>query len=94
MILRYHQIQPRVVWKVHGAWIEGYDSQNKDKNITVKKNKSVIFSVHCIIAKKHVIPHPVIAAILNVILIFYNAEKQQYASQILQTQPKTNRNSY
>ena len=32
----------KVVWKVHGAWIDGYDSQNKDKNITNTKNKSVI----------------------------------------------------
>ena len=39
------------------AWIDGYDYQNKDtKNITIiKKNKSVIFSVQCII-KTHVIP--------------------------------------
>ena len=24
-----------------GAWIDGYDSQNKDKNISITKNKSV-----------------------------------------------------
>ena len=41
MILWYYQIRPKVVWKVHGAWIDGYDSQNKDKNITITKNKSV-----------------------------------------------------
>ena len=52
MILWYNQIWPKVVWKVHGAWIDGYDSQNKDKNITITKNKNlVIFSVQCIIAK-------------------------------------------
>ena len=27
-------------WCMHGAWIDGYDSQNKDKNITITKNKS------------------------------------------------------
>ena len=37
----WYQIRPKVVWKVHGAWIDGYDSQNKDKNITITKNKSV-----------------------------------------------------
>ena len=41
MILWYYQIRPKGVWKVHGAWIDGYDSQNKDKNITITKNKSV-----------------------------------------------------
>ena len=29
MILCYYQIRPKVVWKVHGTWIDGYDSQNK-----------------------------------------------------------------
>ena len=41
MILLCYQIQPKVDWKVRGAWIGGYDSQNKDKNITITKNKSV-----------------------------------------------------
>ena len=41
MILWYYQIWPKVVWKVHGAWIDGYKSQNKDKNITITKNKSI-----------------------------------------------------
>ena len=27
-----------------GAWIDGYDSQNKDKNITITKNKSHLIS--------------------------------------------------
>ena len=37
---------------VHGAWIDGYDSQKKEKNITITKNKSLLFfSVQCIIAK-------------------------------------------
>ena len=43
MILRYYQIWPKVIWKVHGAWIDGYDSQNKDKNITITKNKTLLF---------------------------------------------------
>ena len=30
-ILCYYQIPQKVVWKVHGAWNDGYDSQNKDK---------------------------------------------------------------
>ena len=42
MILWYYQIRPKVVWKMYGAWIDGYDSQNKDINITmITKNKSV-----------------------------------------------------
>ena len=43
MILWYYQIRPKVVWKVHGAWIDGYDSQNKDKHITITKIKSLLF---------------------------------------------------
>ena len=27
----------------NGAWIDGYDSQNKNKNITITKNKSLLF---------------------------------------------------
>ena len=43
---------PKMVWKVHGAWIDGYDSQNKDKNITITKIKSLLlFSMQCIKAK-------------------------------------------
>ena len=68
MILWYYQIRPKVVWKMHGAWIDGYDSQNKDKNITITKNKSMLLFRAVYYSKKHVIPHPVIAAILNVIL--------------------------
>ena len=68
MILGYYQIWPKVVWKVNGAWIDGYDSQNKDKNITITKNKCLFFFRAVYYSKNHVIPHPVIAAILNVIL--------------------------
>ena len=43
MILWYYQIPPKVVWKVHGACIDGYNSQNKDKNFTITKIKSQLF---------------------------------------------------
>ena len=70
MILWYYQIRPKVVWKVHGACIDGYNSQNKDKNITIMKNNSLLFfRGHAVYhSKNHVIPHPVIAAMLDVIL--------------------------
>ena len=59
---------PKVVWRVHGAWIGGYDSQNKDKNIAIMKNKSLLFFRAVYHSKNHVILHPVIAAISDVIL--------------------------
>ena len=58
-----------------GAWIDGYDYQNKDKNITITKNKSPVFFRAVYHSKTHVIPHPVIAAIFDVILKLYNTEK-------------------
>ena len=67
MISWYYQIRLKVVWKVHGAWIDGYDSPNKDKNITITKIKSLLFFHAMYYSKNHVIPYPVIAAILNVI---------------------------
>ena len=67
-ILWYYQIPPKVVWKVHGEWIGGYDSQNIDKNITITKNKSLLFFRAVYHSKNHVIPQPVITAILDVIL--------------------------
>ena len=66
-----------MVWKVHGAWIDGYDSQNKDKNITIMKIKSLIFFHAVYYSKHHVIPHLVIAAILIVILKKLYRWKQQ-----------------
>ena len=72
MILWYYQIRPKVVWKVHGAWIDGYDSPNKDKNITITKIKSLLFFYAMFYSKNHVIPHPVIAAILNNITTLKN----------------------
>ena len=73
----YYQIRPKVIWKVHGTWIDGYDSQNKDKNITIAKIKSLLFFRAVYHSKNHVISHPVIAAIFDIIVKNYNAEKQQ-----------------
>ena len=71
MILWFYQICPKVVWKVYGAWIDGYHSQNKGKIITITKNNSLLFFIFfraVYHSKNHVIPHSVIAAILDVIL--------------------------
>ena len=62
---------------LESAWIDGYDSQSKDKNITITKIKILLFFHAVSYSKNHVIPHPVIAAILNVILNILQAEKQQ-----------------
>ena len=64
MILWYYQIRP----KVDGAWIDGYDSQNKDKKLPLQNIRVCYFFRAVYYSKNHVIPHPVIAAILNVIL--------------------------
>ena len=67
-----------------GAWINGYDYQNKDKKLPLRRIKSVTFFVQCIIAKTYVIPHLVIADILDVILNnLHRLKQQQQASQIL-----------
>ena len=51
------------------AWVDGYDNQNKDKNITIAKNKSLLFFFRAVYhSKNRVITHPVIAAILDIIL--------------------------
>ena len=63
---------------------------------TLRKVCVCYFSVQCIIAKS-VIPHSVIAAILDVILnISKRRKQQQCASQILQIQSllKLSKNSY
>ena len=49
---------------VHGLM----DSQNKDKNITITKNKSLLLFPAVYHSKNHVIPNPVITVILDVIL--------------------------
>ena len=67
LILWYNQICPKVVWKVHGAWIDGYDSQNKDKTLPLRKIRVCYFFRAVNQSKKHVFSHPVNAAILNVI---------------------------
>ena len=61
MILWYYQNWPKVVWKVHGAWIDGYDSRAKTKSLPLRK-------IRVYNSKNHVIPYPVVAAILTVIL--------------------------
>ena len=66
---------------MHGAWIDGYDFQNKDKKITITKNKSLLFFRVVYHSKKHVTPHPVIAAILGV--------NNNMPGKIFQIQPKT-----
>ena len=56
-----------MVWKVaHG--LMDMITRIKTKNITITKNKSVIFFNAVYHSKAHVISHPVIAAILDVIL--------------------------
>ena len=69
-----------------GALVDGYVYQNKDKNITIMKNKSVIFSVQCIIAKTMWFPTLLLLPSWTSSWIFSSAEKQQNASQILQIQ--------
>ena len=72
MILCYYQILSKVVWKmVHG--LMDAITKTKTKHITITKNESLLCFFHAVYhSKNHVIPHPVIAAILYVILnIFY-----------------------
>ena len=65
-ILWYYQIRPKVVSKMHGAWMDTI-SRTKTKTLPLRKLRVCFF--HAVYyRKKHVIPHPVIAAILNVIL--------------------------
>ena len=68
MILWYYLVRPKVVWKVHGAWIDGYNFQNKDKTLPLPKIRGYYFFLAVYLSKNHVISHPVIAAILDVIL--------------------------
>ena len=53
---------------LESAWIDEYDCKDKDKNTTITKIKSLLFFHAVSYSKNHVIPHPVIGAILNVIL--------------------------
>ena len=68
MILWYSQILSKVVWKVQGAWMDGYDSQNKDKTLPLRKIRDCYFFLAVYHSKNHVISHCVIGAILDVIL--------------------------
>ena len=51
-----------------GVWIDGYDYQNKDKKHYHSKKISPLFFRAVHYSKNYVIPHHVIAAILDVIL--------------------------
>ena len=68
------------------------------EHITISKNKSLCYFFRALYHTKNVIPHPVIAAILEVILNILQRWKQhqQQASQILQIQLliKLSENSY
>ena len=68
MILWYYQILPKVVWKVKGAWMDKYDSQNKDKTLPLRKIRDCYFLLAVYHSINHVIPHRVIGAILDIIL--------------------------
>ena len=84
----YDIIRPSQGGLESGVWIDEYNYQNKDK-ISITKSMSLFFFFRAMYySKKHVIPHSVIAAILDVILsISKRRKQQQYAGQILQIQP-------
>ena len=42
-IILYYGIIRAAKSGLESAWISGYDSQNKDKNITITENKSLLF---------------------------------------------------
>ena len=58
MILWHYQIRPKSGLE-SGAWIDGYDYQNKDKkkNITITKNKICYFFRAVYHSKNYVIPN-------------------------------------
>ena len=64
MILWYHQIWPKVVWKVHVRLMD----RTKTKTIPLRKIRVCYFFHAVYRSKNHVVPHRVIAAILDVIL--------------------------
>ena len=83
MILWYYQIRPKVVWEVHGAWIDGYflsiilaslrlsitpDTIPRTKtNHYHYKNKTLLFFRAVYHSKNIVIPYCFIAGILNIL---------------------------
>ena len=80
-----------------GAWIDGYDYQNKDKTLPLQKIRVRYFFCAVYHSKTHVISNPVIAAILDVILnILQHLKQYQHSSQIPQIRRllKTSENSY
>ena len=44
-----------------GAWVDGYDFENKDKHFTITKIRVCYFFCAVYHSKNHVVPHPVIA---------------------------------
>ena len=69
--------------------------RTKTKTLPLRKLKACYFFHAVYYSKNHVIPHPVIAAILNVILNILQRWKTTITScQILQIQMKTIRYSY
>ena len=69
MILRFISSDPTKSGLGSGAWINGYDDQNKDtqKHYHYEKISLLVFSA-VYQNKTHVIPYPVISAILDAIL--------------------------
>ena len=68
---------------------DAFLKKRRDKN-NITKSMSLLFFRAVYHSQNHVIPHSVIAAILDVILPISKCRKQQYASQILQIQPLLN----
>ena len=60
-----------------GVWIDEYNYQNKDKNELYKKYESVFFFSAAYHSKNYLVSHPVIAAILSIILNISKRRKQQ-----------------
>ena len=86
MILWYYQTYPKVVWKVVHGLMNTIIKTKTEK--ALRKARVCCFCRAVYYNKNHVIPHSVIAAILDVILsILKRRKQQQYASQILQIQP-------
>ena len=64
-----------------GVWIDEYNNQNKEKN-NITKSMSLLFLCAVYHSKTHVIPHSVIAAILDVI---FNISKRRKTTTICQS---------
>ena len=67
IIFRYYQIQPKVVLKVVHGMMDAI-TRTKTKTLPLRK-KSVCYFFGCSVSEQtHVIPHPAISVILDVIL--------------------------